>query len=514
MPKGYTRIEPGVYRAPERNYWVRATACHPRTGRRINLSASLPIGATLRDARSRLAELRAEIETLIEDDAPTVRRKRLTLADCAASWTRVQKDRVRPGTVEHYVNLLGQHILPAPVGPQGVPFGEIFVEELSRVDVERWCRWAERVTQADGRQYAKATIDGWWRVLCAFLRDTAAEQGLADPINRVKAPRIVGRAKRREQGTLTRQELAALVRAVEPSRYAEVYLMGYSGLRPGEMFALEWRDINWEAGCIHIRRGHRRGRVDKTKTNAPRDVGLTKRLRKVLEEHQRMSLRVFEEEVGLPTALVEYLAAEKYVTNSVVRRLLGFGEMKTRLALSRSVLHDPELLLFDEPTSGLDPESSHAVLELIREMTSDGRTVVMCTHLLVEAEGLADQVIVMENGTDLLTGTQDELTSQLFASNVVRFEAEDPTSLDVLAEATGVLHFHRSDQVGDGAPTGWVAGMAEVHLDDLERVPDLVADLAAAGVRLRRVEPFTPSLEDLYFEVRRRRRAAGVETPL
>lgn len=333
MPKGYTRIEPGVYRAPERNYWVRATACHPRTGRRINLSASLPLGATLRDARSRLAELRAEIETLIEDDAPTVRRKRLTLADCAASWTRVQKDRVRPGTVEHYVNLLGQHILPAPIGPQGVAFGEIFIEELSRVDVERWCRWAERVTQADGRQYAKATIDGWWRVLCAFLRDTAAEQGLADPINRVKAPRIVGRAKRREQGTLTREELAALVRAVEPTRYAEVYLMGYSGLRPGELFALEWRDINWEAGCIHIRRGHRRGRVDETKTSAPRDVGLTKRLRKVLEEHQRMSLRVFDEEVGLPTALVEYLAVEKHVTNAVVRRLLGFGQMKTRLAL-------------------------------------------------------------------------------------------------------------------------------------------------------------------------------------
>jgi ABC-2 type transport system ATP-binding protein len=48
--------------------------------------------------------------------------------------------------------------------------------------------------------------------------------------------------------------------------------------------------------------------------------------------------------------------------------------MKTRLALARSVLHEPELLLFDEPTSGLDPESSYAVLELIREMTDDGRT--------------------------------------------------------------------------------------------------------------------------------------------
>ena len=185
--------------------------------------------------------------------------------------------------------------------------------------------------------------------------------------------------------------------------------------------------------------------------------------------------------------------------------------MKTRLALSRSVLHDPDLLLFDEPTSGLDPESSHAVLELIREMTGEGRTVVMCTHLLVEAEGLADRVIVMENGTDLLTGTQAELAAQFFASNVVRFEAEDPAGLDGLADLEGVESYSRTTTVAEGAPSGWRAGMAEVHLDDLGRVPDLIAALTTAGVRLTRVEPHVPTLEDLYFEVRRRRRAEGVE---
>src|SRR5205085_268921 len=79
--------------------------------------------------------------------------------------------------------------------------------------------------------------------------------------------------------------------------------------------------------------------------------------------------------------------------------------MKTRLALARSVLHRPTLLLYDEPTSGLDPESSFAVLEMIREMTADGRTVLMCTHLLLEAEGLAERVIVLEEGTDLVSGS-------------------------------------------------------------------------------------------------------------
>ena len=108
--------------------------------------------------------------------------------------------------------------------------------------------------------------------------------------------------------------------------------------------------------------------------------------------------------------------------------------MKTRLALSRSVLHQPELLLYDEPTSGLDPESSHAVLELIREMTADGSTVVMCTHLLLEAEGLADQVVVLQDGTNLVEGSPDELTKRYWPDAMVRLGADDPAALDALAQ--------------------------------------------------------------------------------
>jgi ABC-2 type transport system ATP-binding protein len=164
--------------------------------------------------------------------------------------------------------------------------------------------------------------------------------------------------------------------------------------------------------------------------------------------------------------------------------------MKTRLALARSVLHEPALLLYDEPTSGLDPESSHAVLELIREMTADGSTVVMCTHLLLEAEGLADQVVVLQDGTDVVSGSPAELTRRYWPHDVVRIAAEDPAALDVLATHAGVLGYERSD------------GTATLQLDDPARVPDLVLALAGAGVRITRVEPHEPSLEDLYFAVR------------
>ncbi|MCD9622625.1 ABC transporter ATP-binding protein [Rhabdothermincola salaria] len=190
-------------------------------------------------------------------------------------------------------------------------------------------------------------------------------------------------------------------------------------------------------------------------------------------------------------------AADRFgIVDALDQQVGGYSTgMKTRLALARSVLHDPDLLLFDEPTSGLDPESSHAVLELIREMTAGGRTVVMCTHLLIEAEGLADRIVVLDAGTDLLAGTQAELTGLYWPPNLVHLAAEDPRSLDGLEGSDGVLAY-RPD--ADGRP-----GVAEVQLDDLTRLPDLIARLVAHGVRLTRVEPHDPTLEDLYFAVRR-----------
>ncbi len=164
--------------------------------------------------------------------------------------------------------------------------------------------------------------------------------------------------------------------------------------------------------------------------------------------------------------------------------------MKTRLALARSVLHRPELLLYDEPTSGLDPESSHAVLELIHEMTGDGTTVVMCTHLLLEAEGLADQVVVLQDGANLVDGSPGELTKRYWPDSMVRIGADDPDALDALRAHPGVVGYERTD------------GTAMVRLDGPERVPDLVFALAAAGARVTRVEPHEPTLEDLYFAVR------------
>lgn len=190
-------------------------------------------------------------------------------------------------------------------------------------------------------------------------------------------------------------------------------------------------------------------------------------------------------------APIEEAASRFGIDHALGLRVGGYSTgMKTRLALARAVLGDPDLLLLDEPTSGLDPESSHAVLRLIGEFAAQGRTVIMCTHLLLEAEGLADQVVLMQDGRSLLAGPPGELISQLWPHPTVVLDGEDRERLDAARHLPGVRSYRRDD------------GPASVELDDLARVPDLIGTLAAAGVRLTRVNPHQPTLEELYFAVR------------
>ena len=170
--------------------------------------------------------------------------------------------------------------------------------------------------------------------------------------------------------------------------------------------------------------------------------------------------------------------------------------MRTRLALARAVLHDPEVLMLDEPTAGLDPESARAVLDLISEMAGKGRTIIMCTHLLHEAEGIADKVILLEDGEVRAAGAPRVLAGRYMPDPIVIIDAEDRTMLPIVAELDGVLSIRDE-------------GAFCITLDTADRIPDLVIELVKRGVRPTRVEPLTPTLEDLYFEMQRAHRETG-----
>jgi len=190
-------------------------------------------------------------------------------------------------------------------------------------------------------------------------------------------------------------------------------------------------------------------------------------------------------------------AAERFgIDHALGQEVGGYSTgMRTRLALARAVIHDPEVLMLDEPTAGLDPESAKAVLELIKEMAGRGRTIVMCTHLLHEAEGIADQVVLMEEGSVRAHGDPRELTRQYMPDPIVLLDAADRSSLDFIPELDGVLGIR------------W-DGPLYVTIDDEGRIPDIVIEMVKRGVRPTRVEPLVPSLEDLYFEMQRSHRAS------
>ncbi len=152
--------------------------------------------------------------------------------------------------------------------------------------------------------------------------------------------------------------------------------------------------------------------------------------------------------------------------------------------------------MLDEPTAGLDPESSRAVLDLISEMAERGRTIVMCTHLLHEAEGIADQVVLMEDGEVRASGNPKTLVSRYMADPIVIIDAEDRDSLRFISELDGVLSVRDE-------------GVFHITLDTTDRIPDIVIELVKRGVRPTRVEPLDPTLEDLYFEMQRAHREAG-----
>lgn len=166
--------------------------------------------------------------------------------------------------------------------------------------------------------------------------------------------------------------------------------------------------------------------------------------------------------------------------------------MKTRLALARAILHDPDLLLLDEPTSGLDPESARSVLDLVRQMTARGRSVLLCTHLLAEAEGLADEMVVVQDGTTIVQGRPEALAQDFWPHPEVTFRTFGDRGLHHLADHPDVIGAKPS---ADGV---------RVSLRHEQAIAPVVRWLAGGGVPIRSVVPWEPTLEDIYFAIRSR----------
>ena len=168
--------------------------------------------------------------------------------------------------------------------------------------------------------------------------------------------------------------------------------------------------------------------------------------------------------------------------------------LRQRVALARTLLHDPAIVLLDEPTSGLDPESARGVRDLVRQLQTEDRAVVVCTHNLDEVERLATRVGVLRSRL-LAIDTPQALRARLFGTRVRVVLDGEAAPFAAVLRSNGI-----ADVRADGCALSVAPGSAGSPSGGTA-TPDLVRMLVEAGARVESVVPDTPSLEDVYLRV-------------
>jgi ABC-2 type transport system ATP-binding protein len=146
-----------------------------------------------------------------------------------------------------------------------------------------------------------------------------------------------------------------------------------------------------------------------------------------------------------PRPLLERLGVPERTT---YRRLSG-GQQQ-RLSLALALVGRPELVFLDEPTAGMDPQARHLTWDLVRGLRADGVTVVLTTHAMDEAEALADDVVIVDAGRVVASGTVEELTRG--AADVLRFRAPPGLSLTVAGAVVSEPAPGRYEVAGEVGP--------------------------------------------------------------
>jgi ABC-2 type transport system ATP-binding protein len=170
----------------------------------------------------------------------------------------------------------------------------------------------------------------------------------------------------------------------------------------------------------------------------------------------------------------------------------GFsGGMMQRLSIARAMMHDPQVLFLDEPSAGLDPQTRILLWEIIREYNQAGKTILLTTHNMEEADALCHRLAIIDHGKVIALGTPSSLKASIPGGYLLRlrFGNQTPDLLQRLQSLTGVREVRSNDGAG-----------ADVYADrGGSLIPEIAAVAVSTGAELSDVNILEPSLENLFL---------------
>jgi len=163
------------------------------------------------------------------------------------------------------------------------------------------------------------------------------------------------------------------------------------------------------------------------------------------------------------------------------------GGMKRRINIAASLLHKPTMIILDEPTVGIDPQSRNHIFGIIRELKSEGVTVVYSTHYMEEVEALCDNIAIIDHGKVIAQGELSALISQ-YGSNAVYLESSGTDNMDRIVKASGLSKIVKKGR-------GWEIETA-APLQTMQQIAQLCLE---HGVQVEQLQMVRPTLEQVFL---------------
>ncbi len=168
------------------------------------------------------------------------------------------------------------------------------------------------------------------------------------------------------------------------------------------------------------------------------------------------------------------------------------GGQKQRLAMACALVGDPDLLFLDEPTTGLDPQARRQLWDVIAHFKTAGRTIILTTHYMDEAERLSDRVAIMDHGRIIALGSPRELVASIGVDHMVEFATDGATPIQPTA----------LEQIEGVRRAGMDGGRYVLQVTELHRaVPALLDELSRRGIPLTELRTHSPTLEDVFVSL-------------